>query len=183
MNLTRSQFSSAVRADEKWVENTARTLGQQLTYTPAEARRMGMVRVLATEIAIPITRAAELANDALRHPPEMRALPLSTSTEDVATLVVDLARYHSTFAAALSAALNHGGPRRRGRPAARKRTRGRGAVAAAEAYGVDVSLLREALERTPAERLARLDANSAFLGALRRVSSAPTHATRSRARK
>jgi len=183
MNLTRSQFSSAVRADEKWLENTARTLGLHLTYTPAEARRMGMVRVLAGEFAIPTTRAAELADEALRHPPEVRALALSASSEGVATLVIDLARYHSTFAAALSAALNHGGPRRRGRPAPRKRVRGRDAVAAADAYGVDVSLLREALDRAPAERLARLDANSAFLGALRRVPSAPTRVMRPRARR
>src|SRR3982750_486973 len=136
MNLTRSQFSATVRADEKWVENTARTLGEQLTYTPAEARRMGMIRVLASEFAIPLARAAELADDALRHPPEERALRLSASPEGVATLVIDLARYHSTFAAALSAALNHGGPRRRGRPSPKKRARGRDAVAAAKAYGV-----------------------------------------------
>jgi hypothetical protein len=42
-------------------------------------------------------------------------------------------------------------------------------VAAAEAHGVDVSLLRESLEQSPADRLARLDANSRFLTGLRRV--------------
>ena len=167
MHLSRSQFATAVQADEKWVENTARTLGLRLKYTPDEARRMGLVRLLTREFGIPVNRAAELAGDALRHPPETRVLPLAASPESAATLVIDLARYHSTFAAALSAALHHGGPRRRGRQAPRRRMRGRNAVAAAEAHGVDVSLLREALKRPPADRLERLDANSEFLRALR----------------
>ena len=167
MKLTRSQFATAVQADEKWVENTARTLGRRLTYTPDEARRMGLVRLLTRELGIPVARAAELTETALRQPRETRAMSLAVSPETAATLVVDLARYHSTFAAALSAAIHHGGPRRRGRHSPRKRTRGREAVAAAEAHGVDVSLLREALERSPADRLARLDANSEFLRELR----------------
>jgi hypothetical protein len=167
-SLTRSQFATAVRADEKWVENTARTLGRRLEYTSAEARWMGMVRLLARDFGIPVARAAELAGVALRHAPETPAFPLAASDDGSATLVIDLARFYSTFAAALSAAINHGGPRRRGRPRPTTRARARDVIAAAQRYGVDVSLLREALERTPAERLARLDANSAFLRGLRR---------------
>lgn len=169
MGVTRSQFAAAVGADEKWVENTARALGRRLEYTPGEARWMGMVRLLARDFGIPATRAGELADEALRQPPETRALPLATSPDGAASLVVDLARYHSRFAAALSAAINHGGPRRRGRRSSRP-ARVRESVARAQAYGVDVSLLREALARSPAERLARLDANAAFLNALRPVS-------------
>jgi hypothetical protein len=167
LNLSRSQFATAVRADEKWVENTARSLGLRLTYTPAEGLRMGLVRLLARDYGIPVARAAELADEALQHPSETRAVSLAAAPESGVALVIDLARYHSTFAAALSAALHHGGPRRRGRQSFRKRGRGRDAVRAAEAHGVDVSLLREALERSPADRLARLDANAAFLRALR----------------
>ena len=130
---------------------------------------MGIVRLLTRDFGVPAARAAELVDDVLRHPPETRALSLTTIPDSPATLVIDLARYHSTFSAALSAALHHGGPRRRGRPLSRKRARGRDPVAAARAYGVDVSLLRESLARSPAERLARLDANSAFLIGLRRA--------------
>ena len=176
--LTRSQFATAVRADEKWVENTARTLGRHLEYTPAEARWLGMVRLLARELGIPVVRAADLADDAARQPPETKALSIATSNDGAASLVVDLARYHSTFAAALSAALNHGGPRRRGRRPPAKPPRGQGSIAAAHAYGVDVSLLREALARTPAERLARLDANASFLRALRPVGAKPMRGRR-----
>jgi hypothetical protein len=130
---------------------------------------MGVVRLLTRDFQVPAARAGELADDALRHPPETRALSLAAARDSPATLVIDLARYHSAFSAALSAALHHGGPRRRGRPLSRRRARGYDPVAAAEAHGVDVSLLRESLERSPADRLARLDANAAFLTGLRRV--------------
>jgi hypothetical protein len=166
--LTRAQFAAAVRADEKWVENTSRALGRRLEYTPGEARWMGVVRLLADDFGIPVTRAAELADEALRHPRESRVVSLTAVDDGAATLVIDLARYHSTFAAALSAAISHGGARRRGRPPARRRGR-RDPVGAAESYGVDLSLLREAIERSPAERLARLDANASFVSALRPV--------------
>jgi hypothetical protein len=167
--LSRAQFAAVVQADEKWVENTARALGRQLAYSPGEARWMGLVRLLTRDLGVPATRAAELADEALEHPPDTRALRLAASPDSPAVLVLDLARYHSTFAAALSAELHHGGPRRRGRPPVRKRARAYDAVAAAEAHGVDVSLLRQALDLSPAERLARLDLNAQFLGGLRRV--------------
>jgi hypothetical protein len=128
---------------------------------------MGVVRLLARDFGIPVARAAELADEALRHSRESRAVCLMAG-DGAATLVIDLARYHSTFAAALSAAISHGGARRRGRPPSTRRRR-RDPVGAAESYGVDLSLLREAIGRSPAERLARLDANAAFLNALRPV--------------
>ena len=166
--LTRTQFAAAVRADEKWVENTSRVLGRRLAYTLAEARWMGVIRLLTRDFGIPIVRAGALADEALRHAPETRALSLAVSDEGAATLVIDLARYHSTFAAALSAAFSHGGGRRRGRPPSGRVHRG-GALVAAESHGVDVSLLRAAMAQSPAERLARLDANAGFLRALRPV--------------
>ncbi len=172
MGLTRSQFASVARADEKWVENAAAALGRRLRYTPDEARWMGIVRLLAHEFAIPVARAAELADVAVRAPSETRSFTLAVSADGVISAVIDLARYHSTFVAALSAALHHGGPRRRGRPPARRTTRASNAVARAKAHGVDISLLRSALEQPPAVRLARLDASSSFLEALRPRSSA-----------
>ena len=168
-NLSRAQFAAVVQADEKWVENTARALGRQLAYSPHEARWIGLVRLLTRDFGVPATRAADLADEALQHPPDTRALSLAATPDSPAALVLDLARYHSAFAAALSAEIHHGGPRRRGRPSARKRARGYDAVAAAQAHGVDVSLLRQALERSPADRLALLDSSSRFLGGLRRA--------------
>ena len=178
--LTRAQFGHVVGADEKWVENTARTLDRRLDYTPMEARWLGIVRILMRDFAITATRAAELADEVLRHPPATRSLQLPGDADGVAVLSLDLARFNSSFAAALSAALHHGGPRRRGRPSNRGRPGKRDAVAAAERHGVDVSLLRTALAKSPSERLATLDANAAFLAAIRPVRDAVRQAPQKR---
>src|SRR5699024_5469630 len=87
VNLTRSQFAAAIQADEKWVENTARALGLELTYTPSEARRMGLVRLLTRDFGISAASAAELADQALRHPPDARAVSLAPAAESPATLL------------------------------------------------------------------------------------------------
>ncbi len=176
--LTRSQFAEAVRADEKWVENTARVLGRQLTYTPQEARYFGIVRLLSSQFGMPVARSAQLAADALRQPPDIRSLVLDASTDGSVTLVLDLSRYHSGFVVALATALHRGGPRRAGRPVSvREQGRKYDPIGAAERHGVDISLLRQSLRQSPAERLARLDANAAFLRSLR-----PTNPRARRAR-
>ena len=172
MVLARGQFAQAARADEKWVENTARAIGRRLAYTPDEARWFGIVRLLTRDFAVTLHRAAELADVALQHPAEAREVVLAESGDGTAALTIDLAREYSSFAAALSAALEQGGPRRRGRRKESSRVGTRNAIAAAERHGVDVTLLQSALERSPAERLARLDANAAFVRALRPASPA-----------
>lgn len=168
--MTRSQFSYVVGADEKWVENSARVLGRRLEYTAPEARWLGLVRLLTRDFGIPLVRAGQLAGDALRHPADTEALVLAASADGVATLVLDLARYHSRLAAALAFALHHGGPRRPGRPPLpHPRSARADPIQAAVRHGVDLGLLRESLRREPAQRLARLDANRAFLRSLRPV--------------
>jgi hypothetical protein len=142
-------------------------LGLNLGYTPDEACHMGLVRLLARDFGIPVARASELANEALQHPPETRSLTLSTSQQGAVALIIDLARYYSAFVTALSAAITHGEGRRRGRPPT-KRAKSRSALRVAESHGVDLSLLRETMGQSPAERLARLDANALFLNTLRR---------------
>jgi hypothetical protein len=82
-----------------------------------------------------------------------------------ATLVVDLPRYESVFLANLSRALVLETPRRRGRTTRRTRDR----VGAASRYGVDINLMRSSLARSPAERLEMLDANVAFVRAMKRA--------------
>ena len=176
MILTRAQFAQAARADEKWVENTARTTGRSLSYGPAEARWFGIVRVLTRDFGVSLRRASQLADVALRSPPTAREVVLAESSDRTAALTIDLAREYSAAAAALSAALHHGGPRRRGRRKAARRATARQAVAEAERYGVDLTLLQGALERSPADRLTRLDANAAFVRAIR--SATPTRRRR-----
>lgn len=167
--MTRSQFARAVRADEKWVENTARALGRSLGYTVEEARWLGLVHVLTRDLGTSVQRAATLATAALQLDPATRTLRLRLSNQGEASVALDLARYQSAFGAALSTALHHGGPCRAGRPT--RPDRRDDPLATAAAHGIDLSLLRSGLRRTPAERLAQLDANAAFLHALRRATS------------
>lgn len=174
--MTRTQFAKSVNADEKWVENTAALLKRPRTaYTPEEACWFGLVRLLTRDFAIPVLRAATFADDALREPPEARAVQLTASEDGIAVIVLDLARYYPSFTARLSSALHHTGPARLGRPQSSDQHRDRNPIARAEEYGIDLTLLREGLRLVPAERLARLDANVAFLRSLRPAHSpAPT---------
>jgi hypothetical protein len=83
-----------------------------------------------------------------------------------ASLIVDLTRYESIFLGNLSRALVHETPRRRGRPA-RRGMKG-DALATAQHYGVDLGLIRSAIARTPAERLALLEKNAEFVREMRK---------------
>lgn len=180
--MTRHQFSLAVNADEKWVENTGRLLGRRLSHTQREAQWLGLVRVLNHELGLTLARSAQLATEALRSPPWTREVRLGGDASGSASIAVDLARYHSTHIAAMSAALTLAGPRKRGRPSAastpgrpagsgvRKRaTREttRGVLARAKEYGVDLDALRDGLRDSPAERLQRLEENARFVSAVR----------------
>jgi hypothetical protein len=49
------------------------------------------------------------------------------------------------------------------------KSHGRAAIEEARAFGIDVSLLEEALRLTPDERLARLQANVTTIASARRV--------------
>lgn len=153
-------------------------LGRQLAYTPQEARYFGIIRLLANQFGIPVARSAQLATDATQQPPDIRAHVLEGTADGSAALVLDLSRYHSGFVAALATALHRGGPRRAGRPVSVREPGGKhDPIGAAERHGVDISLLRQSLRQSPAERIARLDANAAFLRSLR-----PTNVRARRAR-
>ena len=114
--MTRGQFSHAIDADEKWVENSARLLGRSLAYTPEEARWMRLVRILVRDFGLPLSRAAEISEQAVSLPKDTESIKLARNDSRTATLTLDLARYHSQYGAALSAALNLVGSRKRGRP-------------------------------------------------------------------
>ena len=159
--MTRAQFAMAIRADEKWVDNSARILGRRLRYTAAEARWLGLVRLLNHGFGIDLRRASALATEALAGDVMTRSILVGEAGES-AGICVDLARYHSSYAASLSAALELGGERRRGRKV-KSQKGGAGAVARAEAYGVDIGLVREGLRLSPRQRLETADENAEFV--------------------
>ena len=161
--MTLHQFAAAVSADPTWVLNATRLLGRRLRRTPAEARWLRLVRLLHHDVGLSLAAASRAATRAFAAtgPSAIAAV----SPDGSAAVLVDRARFDSSFIAALGAARSVAGPRRRGR----WRTPGRDALAAAGAYGVDLGLLRASLALSPAERLERLDENATFLGAVRPV--------------
>jgi hypothetical protein len=154
-------------ADEKWVENAPRLLGRNPAYTVSEARWYALVRVFSQDIGVSLARAASLADEALTHPPQSRTIVLGKTSVGDAGLSIDRALFESSFAASLSAALELGGPRRRGRASHRPKGK-KAAVKQAVEYGVDIGLLEAGLRLTVRERLDLADANAAFISALQR---------------
>ncbi len=161
MNLT--QLVAAAGADRKWLLNASAILEKPLSHTPRQAKWWGLVRILDKQFGLELAFAASVANRALSR--ESDAVPLRASEDPSATaaLVIDMARYDSVASANLSRALVRETPKRRGR-----RSEQRDPIASARAYGIDISLIEASIKRTPAERLAKLDANRAFVEGLYR---------------
>lgn len=160
--MTLAQFAIAAQADPKWVQNAVATLGLYLRYTEAEARRLGLARVLNTTLGMPLRQAWEIAEDALRHP-ETRDLVISESLDGSVRAVVDVTRYLSSFTAALALARRHE-PKSRGRP---MMVRERSAVEDAREFGIDISLIRSNMARPLETRLRDADDNADFVRAIR----------------
>ncbi len=163
--MTRLQFAMIVGCDVKWVENAARLLGRTFTYTPAEARWLSLVHIFNQRVGLTLARSAMLAEEALRHGTDAGRVVVGIDGETGAGVSIDLARFHSSHAAALSTALEFGGERRRGRPRA-PIGRKAATLEKSAAYGVDIDLLREGLRLSRRERLEHLDQNAAFITAL-----------------
>lgn len=167
--MTRSQFAMAVGADDKWVENTARLLRKRLKYTPMESVWLGLVRVFNQDVGLTLARSDDLAREALGCEQQASSMLLGQTETGVAGISVDLARYRSAHAASLSAALELGGEKRRGRPRPLQPGRGKqGVLDRAARYGVDIDLLREGLKIPIAERLKIADQNAAFVAEMKR---------------
>ena len=161
--MTLYQFAAAAGADPKWLLNSSRLLGRRLRRTPREASWWGLVRMLESSFRMPLEPAAQVATEAMKQGSEIVWLRARSDPSGSAAIVVNLQRYRSVSAANLSNALVRETPRVRGR-----RRQSRDAIAMAVEYGLDLGLMKSALEKSPAERLKTLEANKAFLDELRR---------------
>lgn len=163
--MTLGQFSTAVGASRKWVQNAFTVLALSPGYTEARARKLALARMLTDSLGISLKRAWTLAGNVLTHPRDpaaWRCVSPSGSHE----LLLDAARFESWFTGALSRARVWYVEKQRGRPSTRRRRRG---VALARQRGIDIGLLEAALRRSPAERLRRLDEDVTFLKSMRIV--------------
>lgn len=164
--MTVRQLAVASAADIKWIMNSASLLRRRLRYNASEARWWGFVRLLTEAMGLPLKTAAAAATALLRVAQSSMPVTVSADPSHSASIVVDLARYESIFLGNLSRARVHETPKRKGRPP--RLAAGREALSSAHRYGVDLGLIQSALARTPAERLAMLEANSLFLREMRR---------------
>ncbi|MBY0490289.1 MAG: hypothetical protein K2R93_10655 [Gemmatimonadaceae bacterium] len=161
-----------VDAPPKWVLNTVAAVDPGARYSEALARRLLVTRALQAACRIPLVDSYTLANQALQAwRGEPGAVSLRVHPSDDVAVTVDVYRLLSALyvrqAMLASSGIVHTEPRRpRGRP--RTHTHARDAIAAAQAWGLDVSLIRENLRRTPGERLRQLDSMQAFASRVRR---------------
>lgn len=162
--MTRDQFAAASMADRKWIENAAAILELDLSYSPDQSRRMALVHLFNRKVGVGLERALGLADEALTRDPAEGVVVLGIKRDELTGVAIDIARFHSAHAAALSSAMELGGARRRGR---RKQESAGRVMERARTYGVDLDLLREGLRMSHAERLSRLDENASFLHSLK----------------
>jgi hypothetical protein len=163
--VTLAEFACLLDVHPKWVQNAAAALGGSLRYTLPAAQRLAVARALAETAGTPLPRAWELAGRVLREfDGSSEPVRVSDGISPV-DVTVDVYRILAAVNVGLSRLRTTYEPRRRGRPARARRD----PVRAAEAHGLDLSLLSANLRRTPAERLRQLDAMADFRRRARRV--------------
>ena len=164
--MTARQTAVAAAANLKWMVNSAALLGRRVRYNRQQAKWWGLVWLLTRQLGLSLRAAAAVSTVALRGGKSATLVTAGADSSGSASIIVDLARYDSIFLANLSRALVHETPRRRGRPP--RQGIKSDALATAQHYGIDLGLIRSAIARTPAERLALLEKNAAFLRDMRR---------------
>jgi hypothetical protein len=156
--LTLGQLAVAVGASRRWVLNALTRLGvPREGYDEALARRLSLARVLAEAMRMPLTGAYAAAGVILQET-DPHASWRVESPDGAVRIEVDLPRFFGAYLPRLALARTRYGEKRRGIPRPRRGS----ALERARAYGVDTTLFEYTLGRTPAQRLAELDANLAF---------------------
>lgn len=159
--MTLGRFAVAVGASPRWVLNALTRLGVPRRYGEPLARRLALARFIAAAAGTPLPEAFALARRALAEADPRGSWRLE-GPGGVA-LTVDMPRFFTTYGARLALAVNAYGERVRGRRARRRGS----AIERAKAYGVDVTLLDSALDRSLEQRVRRVAEDMAFLSDVR----------------
>lgn len=167
--MTLAAFARLLGASPKWVLNTMSALGLKPRYTLALAQRLAITCAVHEGAGMPLPGAYAMARQALNTwNGETACVTLSMPSRDDVWLTIDVYRLISSFNVRLADLRVSYAPMVRGRP----RTKRVNALDAATAWGLDLSLLRDNLHKTPHERLRQLDAMRAFAMNVRRTSTA-----------
>jgi len=170
--MTLAELALVVGVPPKTILNAAAVLGTPTRYTLPLARRMAIAMALQQEAGIPLPQAWALAAEALRRfGPASRVVSITGNPPGAVTVRVDVYRILAAVNVRLSQLRTMYAPRRRGRRAAPVDP-----LIRAEAQGLDLSLLRANLRRSPRQRLAQLDAMQDFRRRVHRGHAAQAHA-------
>lgn len=160
--MTLGQFSIAVGAAPKWIHNARAVLRLPPRYSEQLARRLALTRLIHEATGVPLPLSWDTAGRASQVEPEGWCVQGPAAA---VSLQIDFVRFSTWFLLALSRARVGYAERKRGRPSKHRKS----GLRAARAYGIDVDLLRASLDRSPAERLEKLDEDVAFLQSMRVV--------------
>jgi uncharacterized protein YciW len=160
-------FARLLGVSPKWVLNTMRALALTPPYTLSLAQRLAVTRAVHESTGMPLLAAYPMARRALEGWNGEEACVILPLTDDI-SLTIDVYRLLVSLNARLAEVRESYAPMVRGRPQV-KRTN---ALDAATAWGLDLTLLRDNVARTPYERLQQLDAMLAFARNVQRGSIA-----------
>lgn len=171
--MTLSAFARLLGAPPKWVLNTLRALGLPPRYTLVLAQRLTITRAVHEGAGMPLPLAYAMAGRALRTWSGGTAcVTLHTTASDDVALTLDVYRLLSSVNVRLADLRESYAPMVRGRPRATRVSAIRvSALDAATTWGLDLSLVRDNLRKTPHERLRQLDAMRAFTMNVQRTTS------------
>ncbi len=160
-------FARLLGVSPKWVLNTLRALSLTPPYTLALAHRLAVTRAVHEGTGMPLLAAYPLAGRALDGWNGESACLLLPLTDDI-SLTIDVYRLRVSLSVRLAEVRESYAPMVRGRPQVQRMN----ALDAATAWGLDLTLLRDNVARTPYERLQQLDAMLAFARNVQRGSIA-----------
>lgn len=164
--MTLAELAHLVGVEPKWVLNTMAALDRAPRYSLALARRLAVTHAIAEATGVPVARAFEVADQALRADSAATAPVVVPAGTSEIGLWIDISRILSSFNVRLSLLRTTVTPRQRGRPLARRRD----ALKVASEWGLDLTLLADNAQKSKQERLRQLDAMVRFARDAQRVS-------------
>jgi hypothetical protein len=164
--MTLGMFAMAVAAPPRWVLNALTRLRIPRRYDEPLARRLALAKRLSETTGAALSEAFALATLALDEA-DPQTVWRQESDDGAIVLSIDMPRFFTAYGARLAMALDQYGEKTRGRKPSRRGS----AVARAQAYGVDTTLLESQLARTMERRVRDAAENVEFLKAMRKATS------------
>lgn len=164
--MTLAEVAHLAGVEPKWVLNAMATLGRAPRYSVTLARRLALTHAVVKATSMPLSRALQTADEALRAASTAKSPVIVPRNARVVAVWVDLPRILSIFSVRLSLLRTTLAPRQRGRPPAR-----RNSLKVAQEWGIDLTLLADNARKSKEQRLRQLDAMVRFAAEAQRVAS------------